>query len=45
MAIKKKQPRKGKVEIDLTGPDGNAHVLMGYAKRFAAQLGLNGEKI
>ena len=24
--------------IDLTGPDGNAFALMGYAKRFATQL-------
>lgn len=27
--------------IDLTGPDGNAFVLLGYAKRFASQLGLD----
>jgi hypothetical protein len=33
------------IVIDLTGPEGNAFVLMGYAKRFAKQLGLDGEKI
>jgi hypothetical protein len=33
------------IVIDLTGPEGNAYVLMGYAKRFAKQLGLDGEKI
>ena len=27
------------IEIDLTGPDGNAYALMAYAKRFATQLG------
>ena len=27
------------IEIDLTGPDGNAHVLLEYAKSFGRQLG------
>ena len=27
------------IEIDLTGPDGNAFVLMGYAMQWAKQLG------
>ena len=36
--IRNKQP-DNKVVIDLTGPDGNAFALMGYAKRFATQLG------
>ncbi len=27
--------------IDLTGPEGSAFVLLGYANRFAAQLDLN----
>lgn len=31
--------------IDLTGPDGNAYALMAYAKRFAKQLGLDGNVI
>jgi hypothetical protein len=35
--IRKKQERK-EIVIDLTGPDGNVFVLMGYAKRFAQQL-------
>ena len=39
--IREKQPRNGPVVIDLTGPDGNAFNLMGYARRFAAQLGLD----
>ena len=36
--IKNKQPRKGPIEIDLTGPDGNAFALMGYAQVLAKQL-------
>lgn len=31
--------------IDLTGPEGNAFCLMGYAKRYARQLNLNGNQI
>jgi hypothetical protein len=31
--------------IDLTGPDGNAFALMGYARRYARQLGLDSNKI
>lgn len=31
--------KKGKIKIDLTGPEGNAYVLMGYAKDFCKQLG------
>ena len=33
------------VEIDLTGEEGNAFVLMGYTRRFSTQLGLNPEPI
>ena len=33
------------IEIDLTGPDGNAFVLMGYAKRLGRQLGFTEGKI
>ena len=29
------------VNIDLSGPDGNAFALMGYAKKFSRQLKLN----
>ena len=41
MAIKKKQGRKGKKEIDLTGSEGNAFVLLGYGKGYAKELGLD----
>ena len=40
MAIKNiKTKKQFPIEIDLTGPDGNAYALMAYAKRFATQLG------
>ena len=46
MAIKKKYKRKKKkIEIDLTGPDGNAFVLLGYAKRLSRELDLNYKQI
>lgn len=31
--------------IDLTGPDGNAFALMGYARRFAKQLGIDSNQV
>lgn len=34
-----------KREIDLSGPEGNAYVLMGYAQTFAKQLGLDHKAI
>ena len=43
--IRKKQKTYGPIVIDLTGPDGNAFVLLGYAKQFAKQLELDGDKI
>jgi len=33
------------IEIDLTGPEGNAFVLMGYSKRLGKQLGFSKEEI
>jgi hypothetical protein len=33
------------VVVDLTGPDGNAHVLLAYAKQWARYLGLDGDAI
>lgn len=43
--IREKKERTGPIVIDLTGPDGNAFALMGYASNFAKQLGLDKEKI
>ena len=33
------------IEIDLNDPEGNAYVLMGYAKRLGRQLGFSNNKI
>ena len=43
--IRQKQERQGPIVIDLTGPDGNAFVLMGIARNLAKQLKLDGEMI
>ena len=44
MAIMKKSKYRGKRLIDLTGPEGNAFVLLGYAKNLCKQLGFSEEK-
>ena len=43
MTIKQKSHRK--MEIDISGPEGNAYYLLGTAKAFAKQLGLDAEAI
>jgi hypothetical protein len=43
--IRKKQPQSGPIIIDITGPDGNAYALMGYARQFAKQLGIDSKPI
>ena len=40
--LEKPQP---KMEIDLSGPEGNAFVLLGYASRWGRQLGWSQSKI
>tara|TARA_Y100000389_G_scaffold203897_1_gene253994 strand:- start:1122 stop:1337 length:216 start_codon:yes stop_codon:yes gene_type:complete len=42
--IREKKEKK-EIIIDLTGPDGNAFALMGYANRFARQIGIDPEPI
>lgn len=42
--IRQKEERTGPIVIDLTGPDGNAFALIGYAKRFGQQLGWDSGK-
>ncbi len=37
--------QREKIEIDLTGPDGNAYVLMAYAHRWGRQLGYSEHRI
>lgn len=43
MVIKRK-PQRG-IEIDLTGPQGNAFFLLGTARKLARELGLDVEPI
>ena len=43
--IRNKISNEGPLVIDLTGPDGNAFVLLGYAKKFAKQLNFDEDKI
>jgi hypothetical protein len=39
--IKNKSTKKGPLEIDLTGPDGNAFMLLGIAQKLSEQLDLD----
>ena len=41
MIRKKELKEKGPLVIDLTGPEGNAYVLMSYAIKFSKQLGFD----
>lgn len=43
MIREKQEPTE--IVIDLTGPQGNAYFLLGYAKKLAIQMGLNPEGI
>jgi hypothetical protein len=40
-----KRKKSGKTVVDLRGPEGNAYVLLGYAKSWAKQLGLDADDI
>jgi hypothetical protein len=42
--IRKKTTQRAPI-IDLTGSEGNAFVLMGYARKWAKDLGLDGNAI
>jgi hypothetical protein len=35
----------GPIVIDLTGPDGNAFAMMGYARKLARQLDIDSNKV
>jgi hypothetical protein len=43
--IREKKEKVGRVIIDLTGPEGNAFVLLGYASSYCKQLGWDAEPI
>lgn len=36
---------KGRIIIDLDGPEGNAYVLLGYAQQWAKQLGYSKKEV
>lgn len=42
--IRSKQEKSEPIIIDITGPDGNAFVLMGIARRFGRQIGWDSGK-
>ena len=42
--LREKAPQSEFV-IDLTGPDGNAFALMGYASQFCRQIGIDKKKV
>lgn len=39
--IRDREEKTGPVEIDLTGPEGNAYVLLGFAKKLARALDID----
>ncbi len=39
--IKSKKYKNNGIEIDLTGPDGNAFVILGLAKKLCKELGID----
>jgi len=45
MIVAKENKWTNQIEIDLTGPEGNAFVLIGYASKWAKQLGLDEDEI
>jgi hypothetical protein len=45
MTIKSKEEMNRAIEVDLTGPEGNAFCLLGKAKRYAKQLGKDADAI
>lgn len=43
--IRSKEESSGPVIVDLTGPEGNSFVLLGYARNWSKQLGLEWNQI
>ena len=43
--ITNKRPKKSKIEINLTGPDGNAFVLLSIAKDLCHKTGIEWEPV
>ena len=40
-----KEKKSQSVSVDLTGPEGHTFVLIGYARRWSKQLGLNPDEV
>ena len=45
MIVAKENKQVKQIEIDLSGPEGNAFVLIGYAGKWAKQLSLDSQAI
>jgi hypothetical protein len=45
LILSKEDKPKSRIEIDLTGPEGNAFVLMAYANTIGRQLGYSRQRI
>jgi hypothetical protein len=45
MIIKKPKEQEGPIKIDLTGPEGNAFVLMAYVAQWCKQAGIDKKPI
>ena len=45
MIVAKENKQVKQIEIDLSGPEGNAFVLIGYAGKWAKQLSLDSKAI
>lgn len=45
MIVAKENKPVRQIEIDLSGPDGNAFMLIGMASRLAKQLGMDEEEV
>jgi hypothetical protein len=43
--VMRKKDYQAEMVIDLTGPEGNAFVLMGYAREFSRQLCIDSEEV
>jgi hypothetical protein len=43
--IKDREKRNSAIEVDLSGPQGNAHWLIGYAGKLSKQLGLDSKAV
>ena len=39
------EKKQGQIEIDLTGPDGNAFYLIGVARKLGSQIGMSPKEI